>query len=129
MKLAKMLSWVPVMLVGGFGLAGLDGALFLTGLTLAWCGALLVAGRNGRLGRPEVEPVSHVRLVDPSGSEVEDLLRMSWWDAQRSRLDGNGRVHKVGVDKHSGLCWDGKRLLCQCGLADAEGEALSGGAA
>ena len=107
--------------------------LVVGALTATLAAASWLAWRNGRTTRRTFTPapVSHVRLVGQPTSPAEDLLRMSWWDAQRSRIDSNGRPTKVGVDRHSRLCVDEQgHVLCVCGLDDRDvAGAVAGGVA
>lgn len=109
MKTARRLSWIPLAFAAGGLLAQLDGALFLTAITICWTAGLIVADRNGRTGKPGRDPISHVRTI-PTPSELDDALLMSIWDRERD-LIADGIPAKVGVDKHSGLCHD----ICRCG--------------
>lgn len=79
------------------------------------CGLAIVTV-GSRADEPEQDdPAGHVTVLHPP-SELEDAVRMSWWDAHRARLpEPQGRTPKVGVDVHSSLCADG----CVCGLLPA----------
>lgn len=121
LRVLRNLSWVAVF-AGPVVAAGSPEypQLVIFALTFATSAAVTLAWLNGRTTkRPVREPLSHVRPVLPPPTPLEDALRMSWWDRQRDNLDAIGRTLEVGIDVHSGLCWDGRRIVCVCGLDDA----------